>query len=158
MAYLLILLIRIILPCQPFIFASSSYFICILSTHRMFSKMVAPSASDEHSSSPISFAGMSGTCPPVIAYPLSQLQGGANMALDMGSTVQQTITPQDLDILVSRMVDLRLQQHQQQQEQHRQQLSSDKMSCVGQQASSNASHIEPIIKGGLTGPRDKVGD
>ena len=53
----------------------------------------------------------------------------------------QQLSPQDLDMLVNRMVDMRLQQQQQLQQ-------ADKQARGGQASNRNQPGVEPIIRGG----------
>lgn len=82
----------------------------------------------------------------VVSNPLSNFQGGASIGLDVGATVQQTFTPQDLDTLVNRMVDMRLKQHQEQQ----QRLAAENVSSANE-GSSTSPHVEPIMRKGMAG-------
>ena len=80
------------------------------------------------------------------SYATAQLQlpvhgGGIVSSEGGGGGMVQHLTPHDLDALVSRMVEMRLQQQQLADYQHG-------MDRGGQASASRAPHMEPILRGG----------
>lgn len=73
-----------------------------------------------------------------------QLHGGGIASNEGGGGMVQHLTPYDLDVLVSRMVDMRLQQQQLADHQHG-------MDRGGQASANRAPHMEPILRGGGAG-------